>query len=105
MPPIERRSRKHLNFDVSTFSAHLLGHMNGVLWTTLGSWPEVKPFPSKASVDLTEEMRRRKWTARTIAEKGDQFLQSMGMPAMTEVSILALSIMKFYSKSILDYRF
>ena len=52
-------------------------------WNNLGDL--VKPYPNKPSVDVTDAMVRKGWTAKKMFEKADEFFQSMGLPEMPRV--------------------
>ena len=61
--------------------AHLLGNMWSQSWNNLAK--ELRPYPNKPDIDVTEEMKRQGWTAKVMFEKVDEFFQSLGLPEMT----------------------
>ena len=62
--------------------AHLLGNMWSQSWNNLAK--ELRPYPNKPDIDVTEEMKRQGWTAKIMFEKVDEFFQSLGLPPMTD---------------------
>merc|ERR1719443_2592421 len=57
--------------------AHRLGNMWAQSWGNIGDL--VRPFPNKPSIDVSDEMVKKGWTAKLMFEKTDEFFQSMGM--------------------------
>ena len=45
----------------------------------------VKPYPNKASIDVTAEMKKQGWTVNTMFKKAEDFFVSMGLDPMMEV--------------------
>jgi len=62
--------------------AHLLGNMWAQSWGNIGDL--VRPFPNKPSIDVSDEMVKKGWTAKLMFEKTDEFFQSMGMLKLPE---------------------
>lgn len=56
------------------------------------SWNNLRtiliPYPDKPDLDVTKEMERQGWTAKTMFEKADEFFQSMGLDPMPKVYIV-----------------
>ncbi|KAK8381641.1 hypothetical protein O3P69_018624 [Scylla paramamosain] len=57
--------------------AHLLGSMWGQRWEDI--YPLVKPYPLKASLDVTQEMKAQGYTVRKMFELADDFFVSLNM--------------------------
>lgn len=64
--------------------AHVLGNMWAQSWTNIGKL--ARPYPDKPSIDVSEEMKKQGWTAKTMFEKADAFFISMGLEPMNEVT-------------------
>ena len=48
----------------------------------------LRPFPNKARIDVTSEMKKQNWTPKTMFEKAEEFFVSMGLEPMKEVRII-----------------
>ena len=62
--------------------AHLLGNMWAQSWVNIADL--VKPYPNKAGIEVTEEMKKQGWTPKIMFEKADDFFQSIGFEPMTQ---------------------
>ncbi len=71
--------------------AHLLGDMWGRFWSPL--YDLMVPYPSKPSVDPSEEMATQNYTVERIFEAADEFYASLGLPRVPE-SFWRLSMLR-----------
>jgi peptidyl-dipeptidase A len=62
--------------------AHLLGNMWSQEWTSV--YDLLEPFPSAGSLDITAALERQDYDAKRVAEAGERFFISMGMPELPE---------------------
>lgn len=62
--------------------AHLLGNMWAQNWNNLAT--ELRPFPQKPSLDVSQAMVDAGWTPKIMFQKADEFFQSMGLEAMRD---------------------
>lgn len=67
--------------DDSAIPAHLLGNMWAQEWESLIDI--ARPYPNGAVLDVTDEMRRRKFTPMTMFEIAEDFFTSIGLRRMT----------------------
>jgi len=70
---------------------HLLGNMWGQTWDDV--LDITAPFPSRPTLDVTDEMKRQGYTPFLMFEKGDEFFQSLNMTKLPQT---------FWEKSILE---
>ena len=84
---VRDKLHKHYGCDVVTkagpMSSHVLGNMWAQSWGNIADL--VRPFPDKPSLDVTEAMKSKGWTAKTMFEKAEDFFVSIGFEPMTEV--------------------
>lgn len=62
--------------------AHLLGNMWSQEWTPV--YDLLEPFPGAGNLDVTAALEERGYDARRVAEAGERFFVSMGMPELPE---------------------
>jgi peptidyl-dipeptidase A len=62
--------------------AHLLGNMWSQEWTSV--YDLLEPFPSAGNLDITAALERQDYDAKRVAEAGERFFISMGMPELPE---------------------
>ena len=62
--------------------AHLLGNMWSQEWTSV--YDLLEPFPSAGNLDITAALERQDYDAKRVAEAGERFFVSMGMPELPE---------------------
>jgi peptidyl-dipeptidase A len=62
--------------------AHLLGNMWSQEWTSV--YDLLEPFPSAGSLDVTAALEKQDYDAKRVAEAGERFFVSMGMPELPE---------------------
>ncbi|CAG2107601.1 unnamed protein product [Medioppia subpectinata] len=68
-----------------TIPAHLLGNMWAQQWAnTMKTVPGVDPFPNLAQIDVTDEMKKQKYTAEKMFKLSEQFFVDLGFDAMTD---------------------
>ncbi|EFX86561.1 hypothetical protein DAPPUDRAFT_307858 [Daphnia pulex] len=60
--------------------AHLLGNMWAQSWEHI--YPLVVPFPEKASIDVTEQMKQQGYTPLKMFQISDEFFTSLGLIPM-----------------------
>ncbi|GFN78640.1 angiotensin-converting enzyme [Plakobranchus ocellatus] len=71
--------------------AHILGNMWSQSWNNVGNL--IKPFKSKQSVDVTDEMKAQGYTPKSMFETAEAFFYSLGFANMTKT---------FWKKSMLE---
>jgi len=62
--------------------AHLLGNMWSQEWTPV--YDLLEPFPGAGNLDVTAALEAQDYDARRVAEAGERFFVSMGMPELPE---------------------
>jgi peptidyl-dipeptidase A len=62
--------------------AHLLGNMWSQEWTPV--YDLLEPFPGAGNLDVTAALEEQGYDARRVAEAGERFFVSMGMPELPE---------------------
>jgi peptidyl-dipeptidase A len=62
--------------------AHLLGNMWSQEWTPV--YDLLEPFPGAGNLDVTAALEEQDYDARRVAEAGERFFVSMGMPELPE---------------------
>ncbi|XP_037079985.1 angiotensin-converting enzyme-like isoform X2 [Pollicipes pollicipes] len=82
---VRGRLRKHYGEDVVSkdglIPAHLLGNMWSQSWSNL--LDICKPYPEKASVDVTPQMVEQGYTPLKMFQMSDEFFTSLGLIPMT----------------------
>ncbi|XP_031573665.1 angiotensin-converting enzyme-like [Actinia tenebrosa] len=68
--------------DSEPIPAHLLGNMWSQSWTDI--FDLLEPYPGKSSLDLTESLIKRNYTARKIVELAESFFVSIGLEKLPE---------------------
>uniref|UniRef100_U5EXS7 Angiotensin-converting enzyme n=1 Tax=Corethrella appendiculata TaxID=1370023 RepID=U5EXS7_9DIPT len=61
---------------------HLLGNMWAQTWDSISSI--LVPFPGKTKIDVTDKLKEKEYTAKKLAEKADEFFQSMGFDPLPD---------------------
>ncbi len=72
--------------------AHLLGNMWAQSWNNLGDL--LRPYPNKPDIDVTDDMLKQGWTAKTMFQKADEFFQSMGLDPVPKARHHKLNILR-----------
>ena len=55
------------------------------LWNTLAN--QLRPYPDKPGVDVTQAMNDKGWTPKIMFKKAEEFFTSLGLDPMPEVSV------------------
>ncbi|XP_043189736.1 angiotensin-converting enzyme-like isoform X1 [Amphibalanus amphitrite] len=92
---VRGRLRQHYGEEVVSRDGPIPAHLLGNMWSQ--SWGNLldicKPYPEKASVDVTPQMKAQGYTPLKMFQMSDEFFTSLGLIPMTP---------EFWNRSILE---